>query len=940
MNGVVSSLACMLARGASLSALAAGLLIATPANAQTAAEPDPAVEEQNVDADATDETADDDIVVTGSRIDRAGFDQPTPTTVFGEAQIEQSARQSLQMFLADQPQVRPTNLPTATIGSTTAGTAAVDLRGMGSGRTLVLLNSRRFVGEGNINFVPTSLVKRLDIVTGGASAAYGSGAVAGVVNIILDDELEGLSVGGQTSVSSRGDGEQYTLEGSFGTNFADGNGHFMVGVEYLDDHGIKPEGRLERNGTNPGGFVTANGERTLYEDINGRTSSEGGLILNGVLAGQTFNSDGTLRPFQGPDALGRGGADASSLFDHTYLASPSKRFNAFARASFDIGSSTVWAEGSWGKVDSNYVFFHDFAAPAVTVQATNPFLSQTIRDQLAVAGQTSFTLGRLFTDILPMKFNGDRDSLEGAIGINGSLGGGWNYRAHYSHGEIDTSSALENSRVEPNFARAVQAVSSGGQIVCAVNADASTTNDDPNCRPLNIFGQHNASQEAIDYVTATQATESTQKLDSTGLEVTGSPFSLWAGEVSLAAGVEARWEKQSTVRDERTLQGGFGLPVYTAGNDISGKFDVKEIFAETVVPLLDVDKVKVEFNGAARYSDYSTSGGIWTWKAGGTIRLFDDLLLRATRSRDIRSPNIDQLFAVDRVTFATMVDQNPPASPPPGYTATPALVATHSGGNPDLTPEISKMWIVGATYSPSFLSGLRLSVDYYDVEITDALGALNGSNLTLACREGQQAACDRVVRDPVTQTVTEVFSNQQNIAEFATSGIDMEVSYITHVGALVGDGGGTVTIRALGNYIRELVTDNGITRLDNVGTVGDLNGNPPFRGVLTAAYQQELFGFNARVRYIDGGKYDKFADGERVSPGGAFVPGHSSLITNNDIDSRTYVDIGAQVRPTDKIELSFNVTNLFDTDAPVSPQASAHYDVMGTYFNFGVKVDF
>ena len=939
MNNVVSNLACLLVRGSSLSALAAGLLFATAATAQAAPESDPTVEEQDVAADAGEE-ANDDIVVTGSRIDRAGFDQPTPTTVFGETQIEQSARQSLQMFLADQPQVRPTNLPTATIGSTTAGTAAVDLRGLGSGRTLVLLNSRRFVGEGNINFVPTSLVKRLDIVTGGASAAYGSGAVAGVVNIILDDELDGLSVGGQTSVSSRGDGEQYTLEGSFGTSFADGAGHFMIGAEYLDDKGIRPEGRLVRDGTNPGGFVTANGERTLYEDINGRTSSEGGLITSGVLAGQTFNSDGTLRPFQGPDALGRGGADASSTFDHTYLASPSKRFNAFARASFDVGSATLWAEGSLGKVDSHYVFFHDFTAPPVTVQATNPFLSQTIRNQLAAAGQTSFTLGRLYTDILPMTFNGDRDSIEGAIGINGSLGGGWNYRAHYSHGEIDTRSALENSRVEPNFARAVQAVSSGGQIVCAVNADASTANDDPNCRPLNIFGQYNASQEAIDYVTATQATESIQKLDSTGLEVTGSPFSLWAGEVSLAAGAEARWEKQATVRDERTLQGGFGLPVYTAGNDIEGKFNVKEVFAETVVPLLDVDKVKAEFNGAARYSDYSTSGGIWTWKAGGTIRLFDDLLLRATRSRDIRSPSIDQLFAVDRVTFATMVDQNPPAAPPPGYTATPALVATHSGGNPDLTPEISKMWTFGATYSPSFLSGLRLSVDYYDIEITDALGALNGSNLTLACRQGQQAACDRVVRDPVTQTVTEVFSNQQNIAEFATSGVDMEVSYVTRVNALLGDGAGTLTFRALGNYIRELVTDNGITRLDNVGTVGDLNGNPPFRGILTVAYQEDVFGLNARVRYIDGGKYDKFADGERVSPGGAFVPGHSSLITNNDIDARTYVDIGAQVRATDKVELSFNVTNLFDTDAPVSPQASAHYEVMGTYFNFGVRVDF
>jgi iron complex outermembrane receptor protein len=933
MRKIVSSLGCMLARGSSVSALAIGLFVALPAAAQTPPE-SAAVE------DGSAEDSSEAIVVTGSRIERAGFDQPSPTTMLSATEITQSARPNLQAFLADLPQVRPTNLPTATFGSTSTGIAQVDLRGMGAGRTLVLLNGRRFVGEGNINFVPSSLVSRLDIVTGGASAAYGSGAVAGVVNIILKDDLEGFSAKAGAGISSRGDGDRYSFEGAFGTHFAGGNGHFMVGAEYVDDRGIPPIGRLNRVGTNPGGFITLNGQRTLAENINGRTSSYGGLITSGVLAGQTFNSDGSLRTFNGPDANGVGGADASSTFDDTYLASPSKRLSTFGRLSYDLGGATLWAEGSYGRIKSHYTFFPDFQTPAVTVQATNPYLSQTIRDRLAAAGQTSFTLGRIYTDILPMKFNGDRKSIEGALGVSGEFGGGWKYRAHYSHGEIKTYSALENSRIEPNFARAVQAVSSGGQIVCAVNADASTANDDPACRPLNIFGQGNASPAAIAYVTGTQATESIAKLDSTGVELNGSPFSLWAGDVSIAIGAEARWEKQATVRDARTQQGGFGFPVFTAGNDIAGSFNVKEAFAEVVLPLLKTDMVKAEFNGAARYSDYSTSGGIWTWKAGGTIRLFDDLLLRTTRSRDIRSPSIDQLFAVDRVTFAGMTDQNPPANPPAGYTATPTLVATHSGGNPLLTPEISNMLIVGATYSPSFLSGLRLSVDYYDVSITDALGTLGGSNLTLACRQGQQTACARVVRDPVTQTVTEVYSNQQNIAAFETSGIDFELSYALRMKALVADGQGTLRFRALGNYIRHFISDNGLTRLDNIGTVGDLNGNPRWRGIFTVNYSDDIFGANVRVRHVDGGKYDKFADGLRVSPGGALVPGHSTVITNNDIGSRTYVDLGAQLKVADRFELSFNVTNLFDVDAPISPQASAHYDIMGTYFNVGVKVDF
>lgn len=934
MCKVVSSLACTLARGSSVSVIAMGLLAALPAAAQTAPASAPV---EDTSADDFGEGA---ITVTGSRIERAGFDQPSPTTMLSATEIAQAARPNLQAFLADIPQVRPTNLPTATFGSTSTGIAQVDLRGMGAGRTLVLLNGRRFVGEGNINFVPSSLVSRLDIVTGGASAAYGSGAVAGVVNIILKDDLEGFSASAGTGISSRGDGQRYSFEGAFGTHFAGGKGHFMVGAEYVDDRGITPDGRLTRVGTNPGGFITINGQRELVENINGKTSSYGGLITNGVLAGQVFNPDGTLRPFRGPDANGVGGADASSTFDDTYLASPSKALNAFGRLSYDLGGATLWAEGSYGRIKSHYPFFPDFQTPAVTVQATNPYLSQTIRNQLAGANQTSFSLGRIYTDILPMIFNGDRKSAEGAFGVSGEFGGGWKYRAYFSHGEIDTYSALENSRIEPNFARAVQAVSSGGQIVCAVNADAITTNDDPACRPLNIFGQGNASPEAIAYVTGTQATNAVAKLDSTGVELNGSPFSLWAGPVSIAIGAEARWEKQATSRDARTIQGGFGFPVFTAGNDIAGSFNVKEAFAEVVLPLLDSTGIKAEFNGAARYSDYSTSGGIWTWKAGGTVRLFNDLLLRTTRSRDIRSPSIDQLFAVDRVTFAGMTDQNPPASPPAGYTATPTLVATHSGGNPLLTPEISNMLIVGATYSPSFVSGLNVSVDYYDVSITDALGSLGGSNLTLACRQGEQSACGRVVRDPVTQTVTEVYSNQQNIAAFETSGIDFELSYGLRMKALVGDGQGSLRFRALGNYIRNFISDNGLTRLDNIGTVGDLNGNPRWRGIGTVSYRDDTFGMNVRVRYVDGGKYDKFADGLRVSPGGAFVPGHSSVIINNDIGSRTYVDLGAQIRVDKRFELSLNVTNLFDVDAPISPQASAHYDIMGTYFNFGVKVDF
>ncbi len=192
---------------------------------------------------AASDTGLEEIIVTGSRIAKAGFDQPTPTTVVGEVELREGNRPNIQQVLNDQPQFRQTVTPQVSNGNTSTGTAPVDLRGLGTSRTLTLLNGRRFVGENNLNFVPTNLVQRVEVVTGGASAAWGSGAVAGVVNIILKNDLEGISVGGRTGISSRGDGAQYGFDASFGTHFAGGNGHFMIGADYIKDEGIPIDGR-------------------------------------------------------------------------------------------------------------------------------------------------------------------------------------------------------------------------------------------------------------------------------------------------------------------------------------------------------------------------------------------------------------------------------------------------------------------------------------------------------------------------------------------------------------------------------------------------------------------------------------------------------------------------------------------------------------------------
>jgi outer membrane receptor protein involved in Fe transport len=874
-----------------------------------------------------------DIVVTGSRIQRKGFDQPTPTTVMDGTDLQQGDRPNLQEALDDQPQFRPTVSPAVTVGNTSSGTAPVDLRGLGTERTLTLLNGRRFIGDNNLNFVPMSLVNRVEVVTGGASAAYGSGAVAGVVNIILDDDLKGLSLGGNSGISTRGDAQQYQFSGSYGTHFSDGKGHVMVGAEWSKDEGI-PD-RNSRPNLGSAGIVPVNpsdpdGPTMLVRDVNYNNQSRGGLITSGVLAGMTFNPNGTLRPFQAGTPAGPGqmvgGADGVGLYDDIYASTPSERLNVFARVSYDVGKAKFWIDGAYGRSTTNYPFVPDFLIPPLTISATNPFLSPSIRNELAAAGESSFTLGRDFDDILNLQFDAVRVNKEIAIGVDGELGNGWKYSAHYSHGQVDDDQQLKNARLAANFNNALDAVSSGGKIVCAINADSDPTNDDPSCAPLNPFGAYNASSAALNYITGTEHQHTVDTLDEAAAELQGDLIPLWAGPLTVVIGAEARWQNQTSSTGALDQEGVFGIPLFTSS--LEGGFNVKEGYSEVALPLLNLEhKLKVDFNGAARYSDYSTSGGIWSWKLGGTARIFNDLLLRATRSRDIRSPDISDLYSVMELNVGPVADQDKAGRTGiPGYNPNPTQVTTYNGGNPDLRPEIGSTFTVGGSYSPSFIRGFSLSVDYYHIKIAGAITQLSASQLTAGCAAGNQAACDDIIRDPVTQTLQTVFSNEQNIASFETSGIDFEASYILPLSRLSHAMNGTLRFHGLASYVNHFIYDTGDDREDFAGDVGDAvaHGVPKWRGTLSMSYDDDIFGVDVRVRYVGGGLFD-----------------HTQTeLVNNAIASRTYVDLGARFKVNDRFTLTAQVNNLFDVDPPLVTTGSPFYDIIGTYVSFGAKVHF
>jgi iron complex outermembrane receptor protein len=948
MRTVISTIRPILIRTTSAAVLATALFSASAASAQTTPE------QTEDDAPASQE-----IIVTGSRIERAGFDAPSPTTVIGEVELRQGQRTNLQQVLNDSPQFRPTTTPQVSVGNTSSGSAPVDLRGLGAGRTLTLINGRRFVGNNNLNYIPLSLVQRVDVVTGGASAAYGSDAIAGVVNLILKDRVQGVTIGAQSGISSRGDGHRYGGDLTAGTSFADGRGQIMFSGEYVKDAAIKDRNSRAQLGS--AGVVRLNPTSTtdlrqvLVRDVNYGNQVSPGLIISGVLAGQMFNEDGTLRAYRGGTSLAAnpvttpfpgqviGGADAVGLYDSIIVSTPLERISTFGRISYDFGGGvSVWADVAYGRSKSQYDFIPNIGQPtAYTIQAANPFLNAAARAALTAAGQTSFTLGKFLDGPFQLNYSGTRTQKEGAIGIDADLGGNWKARAHFSHGEIEFAQRVANTIITSKFTNAINAVSAGGQTVCAINADAITTNDDAACRPLNLFGRYGASPESLAYVMGTQQNDTTSKLDSVAAEIQGDLFSLWSTPITLVVGAEARFEEQISRSGtlDRTPGTFGGVQLY--GSPVSGGFNVKEGFGEIALPVFDIEgTAKLDLNGAARYSDYSRSGGIWSWKGGGTFELFDMLLLRATRSRDIRAPTVGELFTTQSIGIGPLVDQDSAGriAANPAYNSNPQAVRTLAGGNVGLVPEISHTTTIGATFSPKFIPGFNLSVDYYDVSIQGAITTLSGSNLTLACRNGSAAACAVITRD-ATGTVTEVRSNSQNIAKFETTGFDIEASYATSLSSLSASIPGTLRIRALATHVKKFVFDTGVSRVDSAGDVGVGTGNaiPKWRGLLGISYQGDTIGLDARVRYVDGGKFNHLLDQAFVQ---AINPASTSFLVNNDIGSRTYIDLGIQFKINEQFTLSGNVNNVFDVAPPLSPVGPAYHDAIGRYFTVSGRVKF
>lgn len=910
-----------LARLAATPSLTAMLaMLATPADAQN--------------AEATEASA---IVITASRASRSGFEAPTPTTILSAAELLRTGEANVADALNQVPAFSASRTPTTSSGqSQNVGGNFLDLRGLGPSRTLILVDGRRHVpttqdGLVDLNVIPSALIERVEVVTGGASAAWGSDAVAGVVNLIFRRNFDGIEGSLQAGISDKGDSGEYRGTLAFGTNFAAGRGNLMVGGEIYDNKGILDQSDRDwgRRGyqlvANPA-FAPGNGEpaRLIARTTVG-VATEGGLILSGPLRGTQFGPGGEPQPFQfgtpvGPFQIGGGGTNMG-LYRPIQL--PLERQNIYGRLSYDLTDDIrAFVDGSYARAESSNAFVQPFDFGRLTIRADNPFLPATVRNQLLAAGQDRFAFGRINTDFGFFTATAKNETVRGVLGLEGDLGNGWGWDAHYEYGRTRYHGKILNNRIEQRFALAVDAVADPvtGNPICR-----STLADPGNgCVPVNLFGSGSPSAEALAYFSGTQSLVSRFRQHSVAANLDGEPFSTWAGPVSIAAGVEYRRQELDTAVDALSAAQAFFVgnppPIHPPA------LEVKEGYLETIVPLLsDLPFVNaLELNGAVRFTDYSTSGGVTTWKLGLTHEVSKELRLRATRSRDIRAPNLIELFTGRQLAFDAVID---PANGEQTFIPTP------TSGNPALEPEKAKTWTVGFVYEPSWIPGFRAAVDYYDIKLSGAISTLDAQDIVDRCFAGALDLCELVSRDS-SGALIEVRDSFINLAELRTKGFDIEASYTTPLSAIVESWQGDLSLRILATYVKDLITDDGLAAVDRAGDVGtDLGGVPHWRWNASLTYDRGPFTWHGEGRYVGPGNID-----------------HRTTINDNHVKARFYLDTSVEMEILDdevgKVSLFGAVRNLLDKDPPNLPSSSvaplatngALYDVVGRYFTVGVRI--
>lgn len=893
------------------------------------------------------------IVVTGTRIGNSGFNTPTPVTVATSEALKEAAPGNLADGLNQLPvfagSIKSSNsLPTA--ANRNIGQNLLNLRGLGPTRTLVLLNGQRMVannvlGSVDINVVPQGLVSRVDVVTGGASAAYGSDAVAGVVNFVLDTKLDGFKVDLQSGISTYGDARQLSGSLAYGASTSDGTGRFIAGLDVFDQKGIGPLKKTGRDffDNGAGTIVIPNGTPRQFNapQVRSGQATYGGLITAGPLVGTQFLGNGATSTFDygNPGASNyawiNGGDGAKGNLG---LIPAQKRLSAFVRAEFDVSDNvTVFAEGLYARSHTDQEAFYNYATTALaryTIYRDNAYLPASVAARMDAAGVTSFFLGRAESE-LPLVHNvAKTDVYHAGIGLRGTISDRWSYDFGYNFGQTDQFMANTGMSVARNaFAAADAVFNSTGQIVCR----STLAGLDPGCTPRNLFGVQPVNQEISDYVTDDSFLNLRLRQQVFSANIRGDlgeDFQI-AGPIAVAAGFEYRKESAFQTVDEisptkNDFTGIRGAP--SAINGVQGPFrffnplpfegnySIKEAYLEVGLPILKDSIIgSLDLNSAVRHADYSTSGGVTTWKLGANWQLLDSLRFRGTLSKDVRAPNLQELFNPGLKTSGNVSY--------PGQGTLPTT--TFLRGNPNLAPERARTLTVGTVYKPSWLSGFQVSADYYNIEVKDAIGFFSEERIIRECFLGNAAQCAQLTVSGGTLTVARGYVN---LSQQTVEGIDFEMSYKTDLA------GGDLGLRLIANHSMK---NESVTPGSAPTVALGLPSAPKWGGMLQVNWKKGPFGLFIQERYLGTarqGSDTPWIDGVDIANGKLPAVFYTNVTANYDLGIG-----GAEQQVFVSVQNLFNRQipfGAFGTSSSFASSYNGAYDVIGRYVTAGVRMKF
>lgn len=986
-------------RSALFASISAAALVASAASAQTAPTPqqdpvDGAPTAADVDTPVTQPDETDEVVVTGSRIARPEIDQPNPITSFSAATLDQSGRVNVTDFLVQNPALLGSTTSADQSGSTAGfgqvGTNLLNLRNLGTDRTLVLVDGRRHVAgipgsaAVDINTIPTDLIDRIDVQTGGASAVYGADAVSGVVNFVLKRDFEGVRARAQTGISDDGDAGSKFLSLTAGKNFAGDRANVVLNYEFREDDRVAGF-RRSRVGDPFGSFslvedpADANDDpsvpdRRPFNNLRYQDSSRDGAVdldLDGVPdftgSGGVYNR-GILFPGTG---LVQGG-DSTPVAGYQGDLQPENRIhNVNALTSFEFSPELrFFAQGKYTDTKAFSVAqpsfdFFTYLAP------DNAFLNDRFG---AAASANGAFVSRDNFDLGVRGESVTRETLRGVVGVDGRTERA-RYELSYVYGQTKSTFLSTNYRLADRYFAAVDAVRdpATGQIVCRStlnpagnidpnNFDAPATTFTPGrtggCAPLNLLGEGVASPAALDFINVDLVNRYRVRQHVVTGSVSGDFgrfFELPGGPIDYALGAEYRKELSDFISDPFAVRG--ELADLAQVSSISGDFDVKEFFAELRAPILrDLPFAEtLEVNAAVRLSDYSTVGRTDTYSFSGVYAPVRDFRVRGTYSQAVRAPNISELFSPVSGTFAFIDDPCDPGNLAEGTATraancqaqlsaaglTPAQIAAfnpagdprataslpgRTGGNTELSEETARTWTAGVVLQPRFIPRLTITADWFDIKLKDAVRTATAQELVDLCVDQpslDNVYCRNVGRDPATGFINDFFVGPQNVAAFEAAGLDVQLLYQLPLDPRIG----TFSLRVNGNYLdkRTFVPSPGAEVEDERLTTFD----PKFSGTLDLTWTNGPLTLNYGLNY--------FSKTRRFSV--------DQLRANPDISEPRYFffrerlehDIQASIAVDERFSFYAGVNNIADKEGDLG-SSNYPYTFLGRFFYAGARI--